>query len=261
MDGKTERQISKESGYSKSNVVYWISKYELNDLSKHKKVKYKDENMFNKIDTPEKAYILGFTLADSYISEKNIEYVVALNDCEILDFISKQIGGKVNKSYVLDKKNKRFPRARYSVSNKNILIDINKHGSKKTDRHIPIVKKELKRYLLLGFFDGDGCITWGRRKDRNRIWHKISFTSSYNLLLGIQKILIDEVGISSSLRPKSDAKCFVLEFSNKKDVIKFLDYTYKDDFLVLKRKYDKAEALRLELGELREVPITLSEAV
>ena len=106
MDGKTERQISKESGYSKSNVGYWISKYELNDLSKHKKVKYKDENMFNKIDTPEKAYILGFTLADSYISEKNIEYVVALNDCEILDFISKQIGGKVNKSYVLDKKNK-----------------------------------------------------------------------------------------------------------------------------------------------------------
>ena len=134
MDGKTERQISKESGYSKSNVGYWISKYELNDLSKHKKVKYKDENMFNKIDTPEKAYILGFTLADSYISEKNIEYAVALNDCEILDFISKQIGGKVNKSYVLDKKNKRFPRARYSVSNKNILIDINKHGSKKTDR-------------------------------------------------------------------------------------------------------------------------------
>ena len=43
--------------------------------------------------------------------------------------------------------------------------------------------------------------------------------------------------------------CYIIEFANRKDILKFLDYIYCDNFVVLQRKYLKAKALRLELEE------------
>ena len=103
--------------------------------------------------------------------------------------------------------------------------------------------------MLQGFFDGDGCITWGYRKDRNRLWHKVSFTSSFSILEGLQQYLFKQ-GITTKVRPKSNENCGVLEFANKKDIIKFYNLVYSDkDFIILRRKYIKYNALRLELEE------------
>ena len=69
------------------------------------------------------------------------------------------------------------------------------------------------------------------------------------LLEGVQQHLFN-IGITTKLRPKSNENCYIIEFANKKDVLKFLDYIYPDnDFIILKRKYLKAKALRLELEE------------
>ena len=76
----------------------------------------------------------------------------------------------------------------------------------------------------MGFFDADGCITWGIRKDRNKIWQKISFTSQLHLLEGIQKMLYNNIGISSTIKPKSNEDCYIIQFSNKEDVLKFINY-------------------------------------
>ena len=106
--------------------------------------------------------------------------------------------------------------------------------------------------MIRGIFDADGCITWGYRKDRNRIWHKVSFTSSLGILTSVQKVLY-KIGISTIVRPKANEDCYVLEFTNKKDILKFYNYLYADDsFIPLKRKFDNYNALRLELGELSE---------
>ena len=120
-------------------------------------------------------------------------------------------------------------------------------GRLKEERHIPIIKKELESYLVQGFFDAEGCITWGYRKDRNRLWQKISFTSKYKMLEGIQNIFIKN-NISTKIRPKSKSDCHVMEICNKKEVIKILKFIYSDEnFIILNRKYEKSKALRLEL--------------
>ncbi len=249
--GMTHRQIAKVTGYSRSNVGYWIKKHGL--ISNNLKPVYKNPNQFNKIDSKEIAYIIGYTLADGYISNGAVEYGCAIKDKEILQFISEVTGANLKEDLVFDRQSRRFPRARIYIGNSNIVTDIKKHCSMKEDKNIPIVKKELKRFLVQGFFDGDGCITWGIRKDRSRVWHKISFTSSEKLLSGIQNILYDECQIPTKIRPKSNENCFVLEFASKKAVLKFLDYIYPDDdFIILQRKYKKANALRLELGEFGE---------
>ena len=87
------------------------------------------------------------------------------------------------------------------------------------------------------------------------LFNSCFFTSSYSLLYGVQQHLL-KIGITTTLRPKSNENCFVLEFSNKVDVLKFLDYIYpkNSEFIVLQRKYLKNRALRLELEENGEGP-------
>ncbi len=244
--GMSTRQIEKDCGLNHRTISYWISKYGLNDKSKYRKY---DNYKFEKIDTKEKAYILGFLLADSAIDEKNsVEISVTLNDKEVVEYISNILQCNIIYDHTIDKKARRFPRARF---NKRIM-DILKFtgGRLKVDRHYPRVRDDLERYLIQGVFDADGCLTFGRRKDKNRLWHKVSFTSQLKILEGVQQYLIKKLNISTTLRPKGKEKCYVLEFANLIDVITFLNHIYPNDsFVVLKRKYLKYKALRLELEE------------
>lgn len=248
--GLSSRKIGEMCGLSGTTVVHQQKKYgicEIRTTNAPNMSNYK----FDKIDSPEKAYALGFILADSFINEKNIvEISIAMGDKSVVDFISDVIGGNVSEDYTFNRRQRRFPRCRTSRK----ITDITRFtgGRKKKERHYPRVKKDLERYLLLGFFDGDGCVTWGKRKDRNRLWHKIAFTSSYSILCGLQQFLF-KLGISTQLRPRQDGDCFVLEFSNKLDILKFLNYIYpNEEFIILQRKYLKANALRLELEEFGE---------
>lgn len=202
---------------------------------------------FRKIDTQIKAYSIGFICCDSAIRNSMVEISISKSDREILDIIAKEVDSSVSIDNTFDKKTRHFPKARMEKKIPDIKTFLG--GEKKTDRHLPIVNKSLDRYLLLGAFDADGCLTWGRRKDKGRIWQKISFTTSFGISVCIQKILMKELDISTMIHPKSGSNCYVIEFSNRKDVLKFLDYIYCNDFVVLRRKYLKSQALRLELEE------------
>lgn len=242
----THKQIADECGMSSSNIGYWITKYGLNMLSKNYKL---DKFTFEKIDTPEKAYALGFIMCDGSINkQKHVEISCAIADKEVVEFIAGVINSRVHYCYTMDKAKRRFPRARTQKR----ITDVTRFlgGEKKNSRHYPRVRGDLERFILLGAFDADGCITWGRRKDKNRIWQKVCFNSSFPILEGIQKMLEKNLGISSSIRPKRKEKCFTLSICGRDDVFKFLSFIYPDDlFIILKRKYLKYCALRLELEE------------
>lgn len=249
--GMSTRDIEKEINFAikRSTIQYWIQKYGLEskiNLKYQKSEKY----TINKIDTPEKAYMLGFIACDGSIGLNDIVSLsVCMADREILDFIAKVINQRtVIEDSTFNKDKRIFPNVSFSRKISDIKTFVG--GRLKKERHLPIVRSEFNRYLLLGAFDADGCITWGRRKDDNRIWHKISFTSQYNICICIQNILLKELNISSAIRPKTNENCYVINFCNKNDVIKFLNYIYPDNsFVVLKRKYYKQNALRLELEE------------
>jgi len=243
--GMSTRKIEQICGKNNRTVSYWINKYEIQDQSKYKKSK---NYRFDKIDTKEKAYVLGFILADGAINEKTTEISVALKDREIVDYIAGIIGGNVHIDNMFDKKTRRFPRIRLQKR----IEDIKKFlgGYAKIDRHYPRVREDLERYLIQGFFDGDGCITWGRRKDKDRVWQKVSFNSQLKPLEGVQQYLLKNLSISTTIKPKGKEKCYILEFANKTDVLRFCQHIYpNEDYIILKRKYFKYNALRLELEE------------
>lgn len=248
-EGKTTRQISKILGISSNNTISrYIHMYGLENL--YQNPKYPPYHL-NKVEDKETAYLLGFIIADSSIKNEQVEISVGTKDLELAQYLSKILGVKYHEDNTLVKEKRRFPRIRITRK----IIGINKFigKDKKKERNVPIINKNLEVYLVRGLFDADGCITWGFRKDRGRLWHKISFTSSLKILTSLQKILY-KIGISTTIFPKSDKEdCFVLSFNNKKDILKFYDYLYADkEFVPLKRKFDKFNALRLELGEFSE---------
>jgi hypothetical protein len=246
-EGKTTREIGLILGVANTTISRYIRNYNLNNL--YSKPKYLPYHL-TKIDSKELAYMLGFIIADSSINNEIVEISVAINDSELMDLFSPLLGIKSFEDLTLVKEKRRFPRIRLVRK----IVGINKFigGNKKKDRNVPIIQKDLEVYLIRGIFDADGCITWGYRKDRNRIWHKVSFTSSLGILTSVQKVLY-KIGISTIVRPKANEDCYVLEFANKKDILKFYNYLYADDsFIPLKRKFDNYNALRLELGELSE---------
>lgn len=247
-EGKTTRQISEILGIPSNNTVSrYIRMYGLENL--YQSPKYPPYHL-NKIEDKEIAYMLGFIIADSSIKNEQVEISIAIKDLELIQFLSNILGVKYHEDYTFNRESRKFPRVRISRK----IIGINKFigGDKKKERNVPIVKKDLEVYLVRGIFDADGCITWGFRKDRNRIWHKVSFTSSLNILTSLQKILY-KIGISTIIHPKGKDDCFVLNFNNRKDVLKFYNYLYSDSkFMPLKRKFNNFNALRLELGEFSE---------
>jgi len=244
--GLSTREIENIYGYPRNTVSYWINKYGINDKSKFVK---SDKVSIGKIDTKEKAYFLGFLLADAYIGNNDLlTFGIQLADREILDFFASIFGGTILVNTKFDKKNKQYPSARWNRVVKGITTYTG--GKLKEDRHYPIIRTDLERYLVQGFFDADGCITWGKRKDSNRIWHKICFKSKLKLLSGLQISLLKNADISSICKQSNKENCSILEFANRNSVLKFLNYIYPDDsFIILKRKYLKACALRLELEE------------
>lgn len=246
-EGKTTREIALELGVANTTISRYIRNYSINNL--YKKPKYLPYHL-TKIDSKELAYMLGFIIADSSINNEVVEISIAINDSELMELFSSLLGINPYKDLTLIKEKRRFPRIRLVRK----IVGINKFigGDKKKDRNVPIIQRDLEVYLVRGIFDADGCITWGYRKDRNRIWHKVSFTSSLGILTSIQKILY-KIGISTIVRPKTNEDCYVLEFSNKEDILKFYNYLYADEsFIPLKRKFNNYNALRLELGELSE---------
>ncbi|WP_440971998.1 LAGLIDADG family homing endonuclease [Megamonas funiformis] len=250
--GKTHREIAKITGFSKSNVGYWILKYNLNKISCNSKNEILPTNFLSPIDTKEKAYLVGFILGDGYISdEEHVEITQAIANEEVIKFLSEVVNGKVKENRIFDRKKRLFPNV--SVTKKIPKIKMVLGGRLKTERHFPRVKAELMPYLVRGLFDADGCFSYGIRKDRNRLWVCISFTHHLKCLTGLQKFLLDKLNIATTVRMKSKENCYILEFSSRKNVFDFLCWLYQDEsFIPLKYKYNKFNAVRLELEEFGE---------
>lgn len=243
-EGKTTREMARLYDVSNNTISRYIRQYNLQGL--YKKPKY-DSYHLSAITTKEVAYMLGFIIADGAVNNELVEISISIRDTEILELFSSLLGLNYHVDNTVIKEKRRFPRIRITRK----LIGINKFigGDNKKNRNVPIINKQLEVYMIRGIFDADGCITWGYRKDRNRLWHKVSFTSSLSILTSVQKVLF-KLGITTMVRPKSNEDCYVLEFANKQDIITFYNYLYKDtDFIPLKRKFNNFNALRLELGE------------
>lgn len=110
----------------------------------------------------------------------------------------------------------------------------------KKERIFQNVPKKYFMAFLLGLFDADGCVTWGNRKDRNRLWANFLIVhASLDMLVKVQRWLSEDFGVSTFVSPKGNGeKCFVLKTSDRNSVLKLYKEMYADiPFTYSKIKY------------------------
>ena len=202
------------------------------------------DNIFDVIDSEEKAYWLGFIYADGYIAsitnakKKSFRIEVSLNenDKNHLEKLSTFLG--ISKEVKIYKTNyPRKNRARLFFNNKIIWNKLNNLGCKPNKSltlefpNINIFSNiYLIKHFIRGYVDGDGCIYIG--KDYN----SLKITGTYNFLNNIQLNLpLENI---NKIWKKKNANVFDLTFNNKRGLY-ILNYLYKDATIFLDRKYIK----------------------
>lgn len=121
-----------------------------------------NEDYFEKIDSPEKAYFLGFIYSDGSLIYDESKYRYKLNikihnkDSEILERFILLLDSEVK----VWKSNTRDI-SEIGFSSKKMLNDLQKIGlsTNKTFTLIyPKIDEEFESHFLRGYFDGDGCV-------------------------------------------------------------------------------------------------------
>lgn len=218
--------------------------------------KYKlNRDYFEKIDSHEKAQILGFLYADGCIAENRDSYKLQIvlheKDVEYLKHIKKCLGytGPI----------RRF-KARVAhhvvlvIHSKKMGEDLIKLGvfPRKTFKvRFPtedIVPKEFLSSFVLGFFEGDGSINTFTSiyKKTGQIYKipRISLVGRKNMVEAIKSMM----SLSNKLEKRG--RIYALAFTKLDNVKKFVNYIYENAVFVMKRKYLRAAHLLTNINPL-----------
>lgn len=132
------------------------------------------------------------------------------------------------------------------------LISLNITPKKTYSKDFPIVRNDLIRHFIRGFFDGDGCIMFYKKRKR----YQCDFCSiNKDFMEYLRKILFNNNIKSYICLEKENelttAQCYRLRVGGKENVKRFLDYIYKDSNIYLDRKYKRYEL------QLQNIPCEL----
>lgn len=235
----TLKQLGREFGCSYGTIRNLLNKHDI-DSRGNKQGYPRDEFVFMNIDTPAKAYWLGFLYADGCVHTNKNEVSINITDREHVEKFKSFLGAKNHR--ITESKDSRWENAKtlyqLSIKDKQIHKDLIKWGcvpqKTLTIDKIPNIPRDFISHFIRGYFDGDGSLHYLQNTDNFRI----SFTSgSKKFLEDIQK----ELNITHlSLGHSEDTNTYQLQISGRKQVEKILNYLYQDstEDIRLDRKYN-----------------------
>lgn len=253
-EGKCALEIAKILGFKYSQPVYNYFKkkgWETLDIKDYpKQTLYRvDEDFFVDINTEEKAYILGFICADGHIESSNYRITITLQDTDyqLLEKIREAMhsthpikrGITKNNPYLGSSRN-TLHQCSLNINGKNLVTPLINMGisGKKTynlgSNIVNFVPKNLMRHFLRGFFDGDGSVSWGKHYSSGNKY-LIQVAGNEEFLLGtFQKYFPSNCKL---YKYKTSKQCFTWKVADKRKVLEFLNFIYKDAKIYLNRKY------------------------
>ena len=195
-----------------------------------------NENIFEVIDTEEKAYWLGFLYADGYVGETGLELTLSSKDKEHLEKF---------KSFMCIEKDLEFRKAtsayRLQVHSVKLSQDLSKLGcyqNKSLTLKFPTeaqVPKYLIHHFMRGYFDGDGCIY--HAKSQYKCQRVFSVIGTKEFLNDYDGILL-KLGINNT-KYNSEGNAFSVKHGGNIQVQKIYDFLYNNATIYLERKYYK----------------------
>lgn len=244
--------IAEECGVSHDAINYWIKKFGIEKYQYRRmsaRTHTLDIDYFDEIDTEEKAYWLGFAMADGCITQTDKKYPAnrfhfcLKNDNGELEHLRK-FNSAINSDYeikvrlVLNKK-KDFESeiCELRINSKPFVQNLQKHGismNKTGFEHIPgSVPPHLKRHFIRGYYDGDGSLT---KSKALRIC-----SSSKRILEQINNAIESELGNEFAFKIYEvntyKKPFYTIDSRNSKKNRAFLSWMYSDSSIYLDRKH------------------------
>jgi hypothetical protein len=238
-------KVAKQFGICVSSFCKCLNQMGIEVENKQNKTKF-NENIFDNIDTEDKAYWLGFIFADGSIDSSPLdEYKKPRYQFELsLSDVDHSHLDKFNKFMEHEKDNvitgkvrlngKEFQRCRWIINNKHLWTTLNNIGctpNKSFTLEFPDIPANLRRHFIRGYFDGDGSLGI---YDEHII--QCSCLGTTDMLDNILSDLKLDPQYHHDKRHSEYTYSFQL-VSQK--CIDFLNYIYKDSTIYLDRKYQK----------------------
>lgn len=218
------------------------------EIVNQSKTKYhQNDNYFSSIDTEEKAYWLGFIIADGCITDHNgldLTIVQSISSKHHLEKFTKAIESNrciEEYSTTLSETAKTYPMCRITIRSKKICEDLISLGvtpRKSMMEKFPSIKKEFTPHLIRGIFDGDGSFSCGTRMRRNEPYASFNIVGSYELLSGISSLVSEAIGIKMNVLKKQNI--YVIRTTNHR-ASRVMDWMYHNATVYLERKKAKQQ--------------------
>lgn len=209
-------------------------------------------NFFKKW-THEMSYVLGFFAADGSMLKNNrgacfIEFKIC--DLDILKNIKKVLSSEHKISYIVPKNKKWQNTYRLQIGSKEIFKDLEKIGftqAKTKNLTFPSIPKEYLGDFIRGYFDGDGCVSYGFYSIKNRKNKRFIFSSRFtcadkNFLDILKSKMSDKLKGGFIVKKE---RGYELVYSHK-DSLALFDILYNNvpRCLFLDRKYKKFKEIQ-----------------
>ena len=250
-DGVKASEIAKSLGISKS-TVYSRLRQELGFQGRERKVKTRkytiDESFFEKIDTQEKTYVMGWFYSDgsNYLPRYTAKIDVAADSVDILVKIKEVMGSNARivamknsaNSYAGERAQTLY---RLAIFNKTVSLQIAAlgiSGNMTYTRTWPEwLNEDLEPHFIRGLIDGDGCISISKKKGFG-----ISYWGTVMMCDGLSKVLT-KIGVEH--RHKTDKKGHhYIRITKQAECLKFADYIYNDSTIYLARKFENYKRMK-----------------
>lgn len=224
-----------------------------------------NEHVFDTIDTEEKAYWLGFLMADGYNHENKTAICLRLQaeDAEILEKFKSFLESnapiytffRVTRVNHLKREYKEVRINSVYLSEQLAKLGCTQ-GKTYTLEFPTCIPQPLINHFIRGYFDGDGCVCIKKRKDRksiNSMAYQLTFTGREEFINCIQEQLMLEIGINKiKLEVPTNNFAKVLHYGGRCVVSKILNYLYKNATIYLKRKHDIYKNMVVRQSNLQE---------
>ena len=232
-EGKTPTQMA---------VIFGVHRQTIHAHCKEHGINIRDyhfcHDFFQKIDSEEKSYWLGYFFADGCINMSSNSYKVDLTSKDI-DHI--KLWHKSIKSIRPIYRNRKIYGVSTHVSQK-MFNDLKRHGCVERKSLIlefpTTVPKKLLHHFVRGYFDGDGCISDGGGK-RSKTKPTICICGTKKFISG----MIEHCPIKLHFYSRKGQKIFVAQSSRRVTVTRFYNWMYKDATIFMERKKTKFETL------------------
>ena len=239
LSGMSSADAARKYGYNdRHTCTEWVKKMGHSVREKGGQVKYSlNESYFDKIDTEEKAYWLGFITVDGSVTKNKLSISLGAVDKHHLEKFKHAIKSDAP-IYTYKNNDAKNNYVRINIASQRIIDALAKYGvcpnkifTIKPYQQIPI---DFASDYWRGIIDGDGSIS----KMTNRDEWKISLTGSKYITNGFRAFIRKHITTNSNVRNAKNS--FEICFAGTNLPLAILRLLYEDASVFLDRKYQKA---------------------